>query len=74
MVAGELVFAVRHKSGLVRTHIANELHQVLRGVTFDVELGLRPGLEQHCQFIHIAGTDMAFIRAGVDGDALRPSF
>jgi hypothetical protein len=64
MVAGELVFAVGHEGGLVRAHAADEVHQVLRWVAFDVVLALGPGLQQFGELVHVVGPDVALIGPG----------
>ena len=70
MVAGELVFAVGHKGGLVGAHLADEVHQVLRGVALDVVFPIGPVFHELGQVVHIAGTDMAFVGARVHRDAI----
>ena len=73
VVAGELAFAVWHKGDLVRAHRTHMRHQVVEGVALDVEFAVRPGLHQRGQLGHVAGADVALVRARVDGDALRAS-
>ena len=70
MVAGELVFAVGHKGGLVRAHGADEVHQVLGGVAFDVVLALRPCLHEFCQLVYVVRANVALVGAGVYGNAV----
>jgi len=70
VVAGELVHRVGHEGGLVRAHRAHQLHQVVKGVALDVELGLGPLLHQSGQLAHVRGPNVTLIRPGVDGDAL----
>ena len=53
MVAGELAFAVGHKSHLVGAHLAHKVHQVVKRVAFNVELTIRPCFEQLVQIKHI---------------------
>ena len=71
MVAGELAFAVGHEGHLVRTHGAHMRHQIMEGIALDVELAVGPGLHEGVQLGHVARADVALVRAGVDGDAVR---
>ncbi|MCY1368508.1 hypothetical protein D9M69_554930 [compost metagenome] len=72
MVAGRLGFTVGHEGGLVRLELAHEVHQVVEGVAFDVELDARPVLgEQFRQVVHVVRADVARVRPWVHGDALR---
>jgi len=70
MVAGELTLGVRHKSGLLRTNLADEVHQVMERIAFDIEFPPRPILQQQSQIKHILRPDVAFIRPGVYRDAV----
>jgi hypothetical protein len=49
----------------------DEVHQVLRGVAFDVVFAVGPGLQQLGQLEHVVRADVALIGPGVHGDALR---
>ena len=68
VVAGELAFAVGHKCHLMRAHLAHKVHQVMKRVAFNIELAIRPCLEQGREVVHIARANVALIRAWVHGD------
>jgi hypothetical protein len=70
VVAGELAFAVGHEGGLVRLDHADEVHQVVEGVAFDVVFGLRPFAQQRGQLVHVVRADVAFVGPRVHGDAV----
>ena len=46
-------------------------HQVVERIALDVELGLRPVLQQRGELAHVAGADVALVGARVHGDAVR---
>ena len=69
MVAGGLVRAVGHQRGLVGLELAHKLHQVVKGVSFDVEFAARPVAHHGGQFVNIMLLDMPLVRPGVHGDA-----
>jgi hypothetical protein len=72
MVAGELAFAVGHKGHLMWAHLAHKVHQVVKRITFDVELAIRPGLHHRNQLLHVLRANVAFVGSWMHGDALRP--
>ena len=69
MVAGGLVRAVGHQRGLVGLELAHKLHQVVKGVAFDIEFAARPVGHHGGQLVNVMALDMAFVRARVHGDA-----
>ena len=54
-------------------HIADEAHQVLEGVAFDVVVGLRPLLHQRGKFVYVLGADVTLVGPRVHRDAVRSS-
>ena len=72
MVAGELALGIGHKSALMWTAFAHEVHQVLKRIAFDVELTVGPALHQTGQFVHVTGADMALVRTRMHRDAVGP--
>ena len=71
MVAGELPLRVGHERALVRAQLAHEVHQVVEGIAFDVELRLRPSLEHLVQRVDIVGADVPRVGPGVHRDPSR---
>ena len=69
VVAGGLVRAVGYQRGLVGLELAHKIHQVVKGVAFDVEFAARPVAHHGGQFMHIMAPDVPLVRTGVHGDA-----
>ena len=74
MVTGELAFAVRHEGGLMRLKRQHKIHQIVKGVAFDVELAFGPLLEQGSQRMHVVGADVPRVGPRVYRDALGTRF
>ena len=71
VVAGELSRRVGHEGALLRPVLAHEAHQVVQRIAFDVELGVRPALQQRRQIADIVRADVPLVGPRVHGDALR---
>jgi len=66
---------IRHEGALLRAEgaagqLAQQLHQVVEWIAFDVELGLRPALQQRGEFVHVVPADVALVGPRMHGDAL----
>ena len=79
MVAGELVFAVRHESALVQRQatgrqVVYKFHQILERIALNIELTARPVLHHRGDFIDVVTPDVPLVGARMHGDAIRSSF
>jgi hypothetical protein len=70
VVAGELAFAVRHESALVRPKLTDEVHQVVKRISLDVELCAAPFRHQRVQFRDVFRADVPAVGPWVNGDAM----
>ena len=55
----------------MRPYPANDVHELRKGIPFDIEFQLRMFRQQVRKRVHIGRTDMTLIRPRVDGDTVR---
>ena len=72
VIRGERRGIVRHQRALLRPYGLGQFQQRrLKGITFDIEFGIRPLFEQLREFVHIGGTNVPRIGPRMNGDTVR---
>ncbi len=72
VVAGKGGGIIRNKSTLVGADPFRILHQAVKGIPFDVQLGVGIAAQKLGNAVHIVRPDMALVGPGMERDAVRP--
>ena len=74
MITRQLRLIVRHKRRLRRLHAPHVIHEVHKGIAFDIEFTPRPRGQKSRDRIHVRRPNMPLIRSRMHRQPRRPGF